>query len=98
MAAGFVAKIATVIRIEPPRTVLLWWDGSIHKDLLTFDEKGYTLISDSLGGGIRLQSDVVRENIKVFLNDLLAVTKYDFTTQSPIVLNEARVKTLLGIK
>ncbi len=37
----FFGKIASVIRIEPPRTVVLWWDGKVHRDLLTFDENGY---------------------------------------------------------
>jgi hypothetical protein len=93
----FFAKIAAVIRIQPPRTVLLWWNGKPHQDLLTFDDAGYKLIYDSLGGVHGMSEDLVRNNIKLYLNDLLGATKYDFDKDGPIVLNEPRVKTFLGI-
>lgn len=93
----FFARIATVITILPPRTVLLWWDGRPHQELLTFDDAGYKLMSNSLGGSERMAEDVVRNNIKLFLNDLLATTKYDFDKDGPILLDEPKVKKILQI-
>lgn len=91
-------KIATVIRIDGAKDVILWWEGKAHRDLLTFDDAGFKLLYDSLSMGGQLQSDVARNNIKLFLNDLLAASKYDFTERGPILLDEPKVKTLLHIE
>jgi hypothetical protein len=82
----FFAKIATVIGVLPPRTVLLWWEGKPHQELLTFDDAGYNLIFDSLGGSESMAEDVVRNNIKLYLSDLLATSRYDFDKNGPILL------------
>ncbi len=42
--------------------------------------------------------DVVRNNIKLFLNDLLATTKYDFDKDVPILLDEPKAKRILQIR
>ncbi|HEY3706274.1 MAG TPA: hypothetical protein VGL22_14520 [Terracidiphilus sp.] len=94
----FFARIATVIRILPPRTALLWWDGKPNQELLTFDDAGYKLIFNSLGGSEGMVEDVVRNNIKLFLNDLLATTKYDFDKDGPILLDEPKAKRILQIR
>jgi hypothetical protein len=91
-------KLATVLRLEGKMNVIVWWDGKLHNDLVTFDDAGFKLMYDSFSIDGQLQVDVTRANIKLFLNDLLASTKYDFTVHGPVHLDETRVKTLLGIK
>jgi len=94
----FFSKVASVIKIEPPHSVLIWWDGEARRDLLTFDEAGYKLMFRSLGGSMNLAEDVVRNNIKIFLNDLLVAEKWDFHANGPIFLDEPKVKGILGIR
>lgn len=93
----FFVKFGTMIRIHPHRTIQLWWNGEVRADLLTFDDAGYRLIFESLGGLQGLQQDVVRNNIKIFLNDWLSTTRYDFDKDGPISLEEPKVKRLLRI-
>ncbi len=91
-------SIPTVIRIAEQRTVLVWWDGKVNRELITFDQAGFKLLYKSLSNDNSLQDDVTRTNIKQFLNDFLVANKYDFNTRGPIQLDEAKVKVLLGIK
>lgn len=90
-------RIPTVIRIAGQRTVVVWWDGKVSQELITFDEAGFKLLYKSLDNN-SLQSDVTRANIKQFLNDFLVANKYDFNERGPIHFDEAKVKALLGIK
>ena len=91
-------NVGRVIGIRPPRTVLLWWDGMPHQDLLSFDDAGYALMYASLGGSLGFQQDVVQLNIKLFLDDYLAMSRHDFVKDGPILLDEPKVKRLLKIK
>lgn len=93
-----IEHIPTVIRIAGQRTVVVWSDGNASQQLITFDEAGFRLLYTSLSNNNDLQDDVIRTNIKQFLNDFLVANKYDFNTRGPIHFDEAKVKALLGIK
>jgi hypothetical protein len=91
-------NLATVLRIDGTKAVIVWWNGNLRSDLIQFDDAGFKLMYSSLSMNGVLQEDVTRNNIKVYLNDLLASTKYNFDDQGPINLNEDLVKSLLGIQ
>jgi len=91
-------NIPTVLRIDPPRGIVVWWDGKLWRDLLTFDEAGFKLLYEAMSACQTLQADLARHNIKQFLNDFLIRSGHDFSTQGPIQFDEPKVKALLGIK
>jgi len=61
--------IATIIRIDPKHSVLLWWKGQVRHDLLTFDDEGFSLMYKSLGGDQGVPGDTVHWNIKRYLEN-----------------------------
>lgn len=93
-----VKNYGAILRIDPPRTAIVLWEGQPRRDLLTFDDAGYKLLFEQMSMNGELQEDVSRINIKIFLNTLLSAERYDFTERGPIHLDEQKIKSILRIR
>jgi hypothetical protein len=91
-------NIPTVLRIDPPRGIVVWWDGKLWPDLITFDDAGFKLLHQAMSARQTLEPDVAGYNVKQFLNAFLVRSGHDFSTQGPIHFDEPMVKALLGIR
>ncbi|HLY99124.1 MAG TPA: hypothetical protein VKT33_08670 [Candidatus Angelobacter sp.] len=73
------AAVLTLLSLPDDRggVCTVWYQGKPRKDLVTFAPEAWLLICHAMGGSINLGADVILQNFKCALNQLLRQWNFD---------------------